>query len=70
MTYLLHRIEGLSDVHQRWHMQLQEYTFSVIHRAGKDIQTEYPLQLLGDSAGAQLDPRPAVDTSQRHARSM
>jgi len=61
ITYLLHRIEGSSDMHQRWQMQLQEYTFTVIHRAGKnhanaDIPSRYPLQLLGDSTGAQLDP--------------
>ena len=61
LLYLLHKKEGLSDMHQRWQMQLLEYDFTIIHRAGKmhanaDITSRNPLLDPWDNTGSCLDP--------------
>ena len=66
ITYLMHKPDGLSDMHQRWQMQLQEYSFDVVHRAGKnheiaDVPSRFPLPSTTDSTGACLDQLSAAD---------
>lgn len=66
ITYLLHKMDGLSDMHQRWQMQLQEYSFDIIHRAGKlhqiaDVPSRHPLLGPWDNTGACLSPLGVVD---------
>ena len=66
ITYLMNKLDGLSDMHQRWQMQLQEYSFNVIHRAGKshqiaDVPSRHPLPSHWDSTGACLNPLSAEE---------
>ena len=54
----------LGGHHARWALQLQPYTFAIIHRPGKtsqnaDVASRYPLPTTGDPSGARLDDEDA-----------
>ena len=66
ITYLLHKRDGLSDMHQRWQLQLQEYQFNIIHREGKkhaiaDVPSRHPIPHIADGSGSCLDPLNAAE---------
>ena len=66
LLYLMHKPDGLSDMHQRWQMQLLEYSFDIIHRAGKehanaDVTSRFPVLPPFDDSGACLDPLNEAD---------